>query len=187
MRHQGSKLTDNEVQENFPVAVKLSSPEFIRKDNAANGKFNLNDIKAIMLNEEAREKELCERSGESQVLNTYMENETKPNGKRCEVHHQKQGGRGRVCYKCGKQNHFFFKFTNPGCICYNFRVVMTPQPAENRLFGAETKWVIKADGEHQADYYSETVYVEAVTQVGTRKIKEGLVAGLVATINFYGQ
>ena len=110
LEKQNVEVNEDEVKENFLMATELGFPEVNRKNDASQGKLSIDELKTILITEEAREKEIQERANEG-MANTG------------EVEFKKKERSDKVCYRCGKINHKGFECTNPKRICYNCKEI----------------------------------------------------------------
>ncbi len=74
-----SKVEEEQIVGNFVAAIKPYVKEVFHRYDAANGKLSIEELRILLLNEEASEEESKKRSGEGEpkALNTNVENESK--------------------------------------------------------------------------------------------------------------
>lgn len=126
MRVADDELKEENIIENFLMAIYNTVPEVVRRYDAAGGKISLNELKSMMLNAEANETEAkarCTESESTMALNVTTENvDQKKEKLRSDIQ--------KVCYRCGKPNHMSFECKSKAIICYNCKELTTNHNAK---------------------------------------------------------
>lgn len=117
----GEAVAETDIKENFLIATQNSFPELVRKYDAANGKMSIDELKTLLLNEEAMENEAKDRAGEGEA---HVAEPQRGRGRGRGRMNQRQRGRGGrkrsiTCHWCGKPNHVAAKCYSKAHICYN--------------------------------------------------------------------
>ncbi len=134
LERQGETVAENDLKENFLMATEASFPEITRKYDAAKGEITIDEIKQLLLNEEARELEMKERASEGEAMKIEpMENKKKTTATNSGENRHQRGRhhtQGKVCRRCGKSNHLSFECRSPLRICYNCKELTSNHTAE---------------------------------------------------------
>lgn len=127
MRVTEGEIKEEDILENFLMAIYNTVPEVIRRYDASGGKISLNEIKSMMLNTEATETEAkarCEEMETAVALNASAESRDSKRSGKFNV------DKGKVCYRCGKPNHMSFECKSRAIICYNCKELTTNHDAK---------------------------------------------------------
>ncbi|XP_044765740.1 uncharacterized protein LOC123321992 [Coccinella septempunctata] len=125
MRVTEGEMKEEDILENFLMAIYNSVPEVIRRYDASGGKISLNEIKSMMLNTEATEAEAKARCEEMETTVALNASVGSRDSKKFNI------GKVKVCYRCGKPNHMSFECKSRAIICYNCKELTTNHDAKS--------------------------------------------------------
>lgn len=139
------KVDENLIVGNFVAAIKPYVKEVVHRYDAANGKLTLEELRILLLNEEASEEESKKRSGEGEpkalMADEGVEHKTSGEKRKLGSEGQIRANNEKLCFRCGRKGHVSQECTSESFICYNCKT-LTKNPNHN----SKTCWKPRVPG-----------------------------------------